>query len=161
MFDGIIVKVDLSSFTRVTALALSPGEFNVTAGVIDTTNGYAYFGFSDGNVGRGRIVKVRLSDFTRFGAAYLAANEYYVVSAAIDTPSGFAYFVTHDGTYASPYRVAKVQLNGLFAKVASLTSTAQEYFGGSAVDATNGYLYVGGLNASTGFVMKVRLSDFT
>jgi uncharacterized repeat protein (TIGR01451 family) len=73
--------------------------------VIDTANGFAYFG-AGYYVNPGLVVKVRLSDFTRVDAVTLNLGENNLVSAVIDSANGFAYF----GTGTSPGIVAKVNV---------------------------------------------------
>ncbi len=69
---GIVVKVQLSTFTRVGALTLNAGEDVLRSAVIDPTDGFGYFGTG---TSPGIVVKVRLSDFTRVGALPLIAGE--------------------------------------------------------------------------------------
>jgi len=76
-------------FDPVASLTLKPGETNLYSAVIDTANGFAYFGTV---TSPGIIVKVRLSDFTRVAALTLNPGENYLYSAVIDTANGFAYF---------------------------------------------------------------------
>jgi hypothetical protein len=138
------------SFSETGSLTLKSGEGNLTSAVIDTTNGFAYFGTGSPP---GIVVKVRLSDFTRVGALTLNAEERFLYSAVIDTANGFAYFGTSDGI------VVKVRLSD-FTRVGALTLNAGENVLVSAViDAVNGFAYFG-TATSPGIVVKVRLSDF-
>src|SRR3989449_11640570 len=77
------------AFDPVASLTLKPGETSLHSAVVDTANGFAYFGTS---TSPGIVVKIRLSDFTRVGALTLNTGEDYLLSAVIDTASGFAYF---------------------------------------------------------------------
>ncbi len=99
---GIVVKIQLSDFTRVGALTLNTDEDNLAAAVIDTTNGYAYFG---SYMPTGMVMKIRLSDFTRIGAVTLSTED-YLWSAVIDTTNGHAYF----GSFSSPGKIVKTSL---------------------------------------------------
>ena len=80
---------EASAFSRSGALTLTAREEDPWSAVIDTVNGFAYFGTM---TGPGIVVKVRLSDFTRVGALVLNSGENELRCAAIDTANGFAYF---------------------------------------------------------------------
>src|SRR5436309_2189452 len=68
--SAVSICIILSSFTAGLAasasnlqqLSLPVGEFNLFSSVIDSQNGFAYFGT---NTNPCRIIKIRLSDFTR------------------------------------------------------------------------------------------------
>ncbi len=103
-----VVKVDLTTFTRVSALTLNIGNFEqfATCAVIDTAAGFAYFGM---DVHPGRIVKVNLATFTAVGTLTLpgsAGNENYLKCAVIHPAQGYAYFGCQNGY------VARINLNG-------------------------------------------------
>ncbi|MFH1769645.1 MAG: hypothetical protein ABH833_03190, partial [Parcubacteria group bacterium] len=150
---GIVVKVQLSDFTRAGALTLETGENSLNSATIDTTNGFAYFGTG---TSPGIVVKVQLSDFTRAGALTLETGENVVRSATIDTTNGFAYF----GLETDPGIVVKVQLSD-FTRVGALTFESGESYANSAtIDTTNGFAYFGTITIP-GIVVKVQLSDFT
>jgi hypothetical protein len=132
--------------------------------VIDSANGYAYFGFTDyaTTVSAG-IMKVRLSDLTRVGTLLLSAGEVPLSTAAIDSANGYAYF----GTATDPGNIVKVRLSD-FTRVGALTLKQGEgYLHSAVIDSVNGYAYFGtnipafGPNISPDVVVKVRLSDFT
>jgi hypothetical protein len=53
-----VVKVRLSDFTRVGSLTLNTGEYGLRSAVIDTANGFAYFGTG---TSPGKVVRVDLS----------------------------------------------------------------------------------------------------
>src|SRR5437016_2160004 len=148
----VVNVVNAQTFTRVGALTLNPGE-NPSSAVIDSANGYAYFG-----TGQGTVVKVRLSDFTYAGS--LTLNSGSLSEAVIDSANGFAYF----GTGAFPGVIVKVRLSD-FTRVGALTLNTQEgYLKSAVLDSVNGYAYFGTYTspaASPGVVVKVRLSDFT
>ena len=89
------------NFTEVDSLTFSAGRKTRSA-VIDTANGYAYFGTDDDP---GNVVKVRLSDFTEVDSLTFSAGK-KTRSAVIDTANGYAYFGTDD----DPGKVVKVKL---------------------------------------------------
>jgi len=90
--------------TRVGALTLNCGEDCLEPAVIDTLNGFAYFGRC---TSPGIVVKVRLSDFTRIGAITLNPGEDIGWGAAvIDTVNRYAYI----GTWTWPGIVVKIDL---------------------------------------------------
>ena len=57
---GIVVKVQLSDFTRVGALTLNPGEDRLLMATIDPAAGYAYFGTHTAPGGVVKVQPVRL-----------------------------------------------------------------------------------------------------
>ena len=152
---GLIVKVRLSDFTKVGILTLddtpeATDEINLRSAVIDTTNGFAYFG-SDRSPGT--IVKIRLSDFTRVSALKLNPGEDSLFSAVIDTVNGFAYFS------AVPFpkgKIVKIRLSD-FTRVGALTLNDNERGFSAVVDPPNDFAYFGGANS----IVKVRLSDLS
>ena len=133
-------------------MTLNAGENELFSAVIDTANGFAYFGAV--TYPQGRVVKVRLSDFTRVGALTLNDGE-RGFCAVIDTANGFAYF----GAPTIPGTVVKVRLLDL-TRVGALTLNSGEdgELVSAVIDTANGFAYFG-TDGST--VVKVRLSDFT
>jgi hypothetical protein len=147
-----VIKVNLSTFTRVGAITMNSDEDRLECAVIDTTHGFAYFGIYTGT----KIVKVNLSTFTRIGALTLNNGESPIVSAEIDTANGFAYFCTD----TIPGKVVKVNLSG-FTRVGALTLNAgEDRLFAPVIDLTNGFLYVG-TDTSPSKVVKINLSTFT
>jgi len=147
-----IVKVRLSDFTRVGALALSRGEVgDLRSAVIDAANGFAYFGIC---ASPSIVVKVRLSDFTRVGT--LRLDESYLSSAVIDTGNGFAYF----GTNTDLGIVVKVRLSDFTRVGAIVLESGEGYLRSAVIDTVNGFVYFG-TGTSPGRVVKIRLSDFS
>jgi len=101
----MIVKIDLSSFTRVGSITLDYGEGeNLWSAVVDPSGQYAYFGTF---TVPGMIVKIDLSSFTRVGSITLNSGEDCLFPAVIDPSGQYAYF----GTYTSPGIVVKVDLD--------------------------------------------------
>ncbi|MBI3088306.1 MAG: filamentous hemagglutinin N-terminal domain-containing protein [Candidatus Omnitrophica bacterium] len=161
---GIVVKVRLSDFTRVGALTLNAGpppstaENILSSAVIDTTNGFAYFGTGQSP---GKVVKINLATFTRVGALTLNAGENGLTSAVIDPGAGFAYF----GTYTSPGIVVKVRLSDFTRNAALTLNAGEDSLSSAVIDPGAGFAYFGtdfvcwGSCGSTppGIVVKVNL----
>jgi len=155
---GAITKIRLSDFTKAGTLVLNPGEGNLCSAVIDTANGFAYFGAGTNEQGPapGIIVKVRLSDFTRVAALTLNPDESGPCTGAIDVANGFAYF----GTQTFPGTVVKIRLSD-FTRVGAVTLNPGEDFLTSAViDISSGFVYFGTADFP-GVIVKVRTSDLT
>ncbi len=106
---GIVVKVRLADFKRVGALSLPAQGGDValnklTSAVIDTGNGFAYFGTDTSSA---LIGKISLADFSRVAQLPLNSGEDNLSTAVIDTSKGYAYF----GTRTSPAKVVKIKLS--------------------------------------------------
>ncbi len=100
-----IIKIDLTTFTRVDTLILSSGE-DVNCGVIDVANQFAYFGTRVSH----KVIKIDLSTFTitatkniDFGST---EPDSWIMSAIIDTVNQFAYF----GSEGAPGKIVKINL---------------------------------------------------
>lgn len=140
-------------FQRLTSVRLDAGMQEPFEGVVDSANGYAYFG----TISRpAQILKVRLSDFTLQGRIDLDNGEIDIKSAAIDPANGFAYF----GLGTSPGKVIKVRLSD-FTRVGTLTlPQGLRGLRSAAINLSQGSLYLG-TQSSPGYIVKVRLSDFS
>jgi uncharacterized repeat protein (TIGR01451 family) len=143
-----IIKFSLGSGTnaptRIGTLTLNTGENNITSAVIDTANGYAYFGT---NTLPGKVIKIALGSGnnlpTEVGSITLNTGENRLLAAAIDPGNGYAYFATYTATGI----IVKVALggSGLPSRVSALTLNSGEGNVGSlSIDTTNGYLYASG-----------------
>lgn len=147
-YQGLIVKVSLSSFTEDGSLSLNLSDGLIQSSVIDPVRDFAYFAANS-------IVKIRLSDFTRNGSLTLNSNESLGSSSAIDSAAGFAYF---GASYTSSYCcriVVKVSLSS-FTEVGNLALFPDAGTVSAVIDATADYAYF-----SSDRISKVRLSDFT
>ena len=150
---GVLSQVDTSSIPGDVKLAVQVGNLTFSAGkktrsaVIDTANGYAYFGTDDDP---GKVVKIRLSDFTEVGNLTFSAGG-KTRSAVIDTANGYAYFGTDD----SPGKVVKIRLSD-FTEVGELTFSAGGKTRSAVIDTTNGYAYFG-TDDDPGKVVKIKL----
>ena len=155
---GAITKIRLSDFTKVGTLVLNPGEGNLCSAVIDTANGFAYFGAGTNEQGPapGIIIKVRLSDFTRVAALTLNPDESGPCTGAIDSANGFAYF----GTQTFPGTVVKIRLSD-FTRVGAITlNLGEDFLTSTIIDVSSGFVYFGTADFP-GVIVKVRTSDLT
>ncbi len=143
---GKVVKVDLSTFTKVSTLTFDAGENYVTSVLSDGT--YLYAGL---NTAPGKVIKVDLSTFTK------------VSTLTLDTGKDNIYSLFSDGTYLYVgffvyLGLVKVDLS-TFAQVNTLMFDAGENSAYSLfLDGVNLYA---ALNTSPGKILKVDLSTFT
>jgi len=164
-FGGVssfLVKVDVSGVgapTRTAAVTLVKDD-SLTSGVVDTVNGYAYFGT---NTSPGSIIKVQLgsgnSPPVRIGEASDGFHGNYT-AAAIDVTNGFAYFGTNT---ASAY-IVRVAL-GTGSADPTISDSSFSFTPGNIVSmasdiSANGYIYAG-TSGSPGTVHKIYVGDGT
>lgn len=161
---AFVVKVALGSGvappTRVGSVQLELGEKELISAVIDTDNGYAYFGT---RTSPGRVVKVALGSGSnlpmRVGALTLEAEENDLRAAVIDTDNGYAYF----GTGTSPGRVVKVALGSNSSpptRVGVVTfESGENHIESAVIDVAGGYAYFGAYGDNFGRVVKVALGS--
>ncbi len=144
---------------RLAGIDLEAGQDIVGCGVIDTVNGYAYFGtYTD----PAWIVKVALGDGDNppyvVGAVQLEPGERWPNCAVIDVANGYAYF----GLVTNPGRIVKIKLGDGDApptRVSALVLPSLErYLRSAVIDTANGYAYFG-TDTNPGRVIKVRLED--
>jgi len=145
---GRVVKVRLGDGNfppaHVGTVTLEPGESHLYSAVIDTANGYAYFGTGTGTA---RVVKIHLGEGddppVRVGAASLDTGGNGIGSAVIDAVNGYAYF----GTITFPARVVKVALGSGNAPptiVGGVTlNDGEEWPLCAVIDPGTGYAYFG------------------
>jgi hypothetical protein len=89
------------------------------------------------------------------------ATKGWLMNIAVDSANGFLYAGDTDGS--SPYHgfIIKVDLSS-FTSVAEIDIGSKDNHEGAAViDTVNGYAYFGTLSGSSGYIEKIRLSDFT
>ena len=142
----------MADFQLVDTLVLSLDvDNNFRCAVIDTANGFAYFG---NDTSPGTITKINLSNFTRVGMLTLNSGEGSLRCAVIDTINGFAYF----GTNTTPAYVIKINLS-TFTRVGAVSVVGNNLFSG-VIDTTNGFAYFGD-NANPSNIYKINLSTFT
>lgn len=110
-----IVKIDLSSFKKVSALnlaetpAVSGGDIFIKASVIDTSTQIAYFAQRASSATGGKLAEVNLATFSEITPALnLASGENHINVAVIDQTNHIVYF----GNYVTlnPGLIIKVQL---------------------------------------------------
>lgn len=132
-------------------LDLMAGD-KVASAVIDTANGFAYFGTT---TIPGKIIKVNTSTFTVVDRLILNSGENIIQTGVID--SGFAYF----GTYTTPGKIVKVNLSN-FTRVGVITLNSGNYetdISSAVID--SGFAYFGTTYINPGRVIRVNLSNFT
>ncbi len=136
-------------FSQGGILTLNYDESAITSVVIDTTNGFGYFGTG---TSPGIIIKVRLADNSRVGALTLASGENNLTTAVMD--GQYAYF----GTYTTSAKVVKVDLS-TFTRVSAVSlSAGQDYLYASVVDTTNHFAYFGTYTAP-GKIIKINTAS--
>ncbi|MDX2177510.1 MAG: hypothetical protein SF028_13680 [Candidatus Sumerlaeia bacterium] len=163
---GQIVKVSLGNGSsppeNVGSLILDAGlsEIDLTTGVIDPANGYAYFGT---DTTRGRVIKVALGGGsdppTRVGSTTFNTGEDSIGCAVIDAANGYAYF----GTRTLPAHVVKVALGSGSnppTRVGALTLGVEDNGGlrSAVIDTTTGHAYFGN-GGGSGRVLKIALGS--
>lgn len=144
-----IVKVRLSDFTRVGVLFLAEGETGIESAVIDTANGFAYFGLG---TWPSKIAKIRLSDFTRVSVLTFTSGG--AKSAVIG--GGYAYFGSSWGN------IVKIRLSD-FTIVGTLQLSLSDTLEAAVIDMTRGsagYAYFA-TKTNPGKIVKVNLATFT
>lgn len=150
---GTIVKVRLSTFTRVGALVLNAGENGLRSAVIDATNGYAYFG---AYTAPGKVVQINLRTFTRESVLTFPQGDNNLTAAVIDPLKKLAYF----GTDTKPGRVIKVNLAN-FTRVGAIPlPTGEDFLKSAVIDSKEGFAYFG-TDTTPGNVVKINLTNFT
>jgi len=147
---GIVVKIDLNTFTRVSSITFSPGEDTTTT--IFSDGVYLYIGCSTDPGIPGKIIKIDISTFTYVSTLTLAAGEDTIDSMFSD---GTYLYV---GCTTIPGKIVKVSLD-TFTSVATLTLAVGENLVDSMFSDGN-YLYVGS-NTSPGKIIKIDLSSFS
>jgi len=153
---GYVIKVRLSDFSRVGAIALDPADGDILSGVIDLTSGsgYAYFGTE---ASPARVVKIDLGTFEVADVMTLATGENSLLSAVIDPVAGYAYFASS----WTPPKIIRISLVSFTRDaVLDVTSTTKS-IRSAAIDPVGGYAYFGAGWIQVGDAVKVRLSDFT
>jgi len=144
---GKIVKIDLSSFSKVSTLTLDTDEYDVTSLFSDSI--YLYAGL---DTTPGKIVKIDLSSFSK------------VSTLTLDTGENFIQTIFSDGTYlyaglrTAPGKIVKIDLSS-FSKVSTLTMDADEYYV-QTIFSDGSYLYAG-LDSFPGKIVKIDLSSFS
>jgi hypothetical protein len=161
---GWIIKVDLNGPVPVElgAAQCQPGEFNLNCGVLDSANGYAYFGAT---ANAGRVIKIALGAGTNpptyLGSLALNPGETSPGGAVADFAHGYAYF----GCTTPTGIVVKVALGAgtnLPTRVSALTLSANEgRLRRAVVDPANGCAYFASFGGTNPVVVKVALTPGT
>ena len=140
-----VVKVNVSppDFERIGAVDVLTGAGNLGVGIIDETNGFAYFA----DIGSALIYKINLSLFTLDDTLSLGP----FVNGVIDVASEFAYFGSGDG------QIFKINLD-TFSEEDSLSTGYFFPLYGAAIDVTSGFAYFAD---TAGTILKVSLDTFS
>lgn len=143
---GKIVKIDLTTFTRASAITLASGDAFCKSALIDTDRQLAYFGMASG-----LIVKIDLNTFTRVSTLVLISG-CQLLAAEIDTDHQIAYF--GNGVTASVLSI--VNLNTFkelpnIPLVTGLTNLGQ----GSVIDIANGFAYFATNDSDAARIVKI------
>ena len=158
---GTVVKIALGAGdslpVQVGSISLNSGEYGLASGVLDTANGYVYFGTSTGPA---KVVKVTLGAGdalpVRVGAVTCNSGEDNISTGIIDTASGYAYF----GTSTQPGIVLKISLgagSATPARVGALVlNSGENELRSAIIDTTNQYAYFA-LNVVPAAIVKVAL----
>lgn len=159
---GRIIKVDCNGPVpvEVGSCQCATGEFNLNCGVLDTVNGYGYFGALSNNPGH--IVKIALgagsAPPTYVNSLALNSGESTVQGAVADVANGYAYFAC--GT--SPSIIVKVQMtagNALPVRVnARSLNPGEGQLRRGAIDTVNSFAYfASAVGAPVPIVAKIGL----
>ena len=139
---GKIIKVNLSTFTKVATLDLLAGERDLFGAAI--SDGFLYVSSA-----AEKIIKIRLSDFTRIGVLSVSSID----PSSLHIKDGFLY-VCH---YSNPAGVAKIDLSTF------TIDTETTYAGQASITCgiiSGDYLY-GGCVKSPARILKILLSDLS
>lgn len=155
--SGTIVKVNLDTITQNSSTTLVTGTSLLSSAMIDTTNGLAYFGTDNGV-----IVKISglLTSTPVFSSSATLSGVSRLATAVMDANRTNGYFGTN---IASPALVIKLNLSNLtvVSSVTLNTSTSEGNLTSAVIDTTNGFADFGGVNATSGIVTQIRLSDLS
>jgi hypothetical protein len=160
-----IVKIDLTTFTRVTSINITKPPGVTTVGlylhtaIIDPAYQYAYFGTDSFP---GSVIKIDLNTFTQVGSIVFNADPYadpetgesWVGASTIDPYGKYAYFAT----FSSPGNIIKVDLATF-----SIVDRKQlnERFTCCVMDPVGYYAYFGNHTDIDSYFTTIRLSSFT
>lgn len=143
-------------------ITLLTDEDYVKGAVIDTENGYAYFGVGMGGStapSTGKIKKVDLTSGTITSTLILSIIG-TPTSPVIDTVNGYMYWLVDTYT-PNTLKIVKIRIS-TFSEVASI-EVSDAYYSFSEqgiIDEINGFAYWG-INTSTPTIIKLNLSTFT
>ena len=152
---GVVVKVDLSSFTVAGTLAL-PNSFGLFGSAIDTS-GFGYF--SSGVFGPGTIYKIKLSTLTL--ANTLALPEPLGATPLIDGNNIFSYWPT----LTNPGSILRVRDSDLTVNATLSLDSGEADLNSGIIDRAEGFAYFATGGGSSTFpttpeIIKVNLANF-
>jgi hypothetical protein len=148
-----VVKVDLSTFSRIGFVATTPQFLNSI--VIDPAGDFAYVGDDSSNPGK--IVKIDLSSFTVTTTMTLnAIGERRLEGAVMDSAGDYAYF----GVAFTPSMIIKIQLSDFTENDVLMFDPGERSIqGAAAIDTAGGFAYFGTYQ-STPVIAKIDLATF-
>jgi hypothetical protein len=151
---GTVFKIDISTFSTVAALEIGAKDCHEDAVVVDTTNGYVYFGTLSGSVGY--IEKIRLSDFSHVGTLTVGSG-YIPVCLVLDTSGGYLYSASGN---IPERKVFKVSLSSFSIDSSISLSGIPNHGAGVKI---GDYLFFGCdiIGSYNGLISKVSVSSFT
>lgn len=154
-----IIKVDTTSFTRVSSIVLVSGEGALIASAIDPINNFAFFGTSSTPDGtRDRILRINLKTFSRQGFIILNSGESGLSSAVVDQQNGFLYLGTNNGTPRDS--VIKIRLSDFTRQSSIILNSGENTLVSAVID--SGFAYFGTANGSPNdSIVQINLSNFT
>jgi len=144
---GMIVRVDINTFTRESALTLDVGENVINYLIMQGDYIYAGLGTSPG-----KIVKINRKSFTRDSVLTLDAGENTIYQQAIDGIYLYA------GLHTSPAKITRINLN-TFTKTSTLTFAVNEDKI-TSLYMDRGFLYAG-FQTNPAIIKQVDTKTFT
>ena len=158
--NSTVVKVRLSTLTRIGAINLNSGETNASTFVADLTNQFAYIGTTN-STNTAEVVKIDIdpSNFSRIGAITLNAGESIPTEGAVvDAANGYAYFASSDsgnpGDKVIRFDIDPVRQSAQpfdFARDGEVlfNDASETAIGASIIDLDNSFAYFGTATAGT------------
>ena len=151
---GTVFKINTTTFSTVAELEIGAKDCHEDAAVVDTVNGYVYFGTLSGSTGY--IEKVRLSDFSHTGTLTVGSG-YIPVCLVLDTTGGYLY----SSSWNIPEKkVFKVSLSSFSIDSSISLSAIPNHGAGIKI---GDYLFFGCeiAGSNNGLISKVSISSFT
>jgi len=147
------------SAATVQTLHLQENENNLFSSVVDSANGYIYFGTNSSPC---KIIRIRMSDFVEIDSLSPSTEPQCgnINTAVIDQTGGYGYFTNNTG---NPGHVVKVRLSDF--TIDNILTLPPGQAWSSAIDGQKGFLYIGATPPSgtidTGQIFKVDLATFS
>jgi hypothetical protein len=145
-----ILKIDIATFTLDSALDV--GSANRAIACLEIDSDYLYFG---NNIGDSRVVRVSLTTFTI--SDYIDTSAYKGIVSATQC-GGKLYFGTHPAVGETGAFILKIDIASFSLDTALHLPSGEYWIDAGVIDSSCTYGY---FTSSVGYVIKVRLSDFT